>query len=387
MFAFNNPIDTRHYLFVNISDDSCISSGLNDEQLPDLTSLCINEIFFDETAELAVFDRDRFCASRSALRDDLPGYGDAWNLDILDHNTNGRYEFHNGAVTGRDIFDTDEMIDIYVMDTGIRATHNEFDQHYDNQVEVLGNCYETQVNQHTHGTSISALAGGYNFGASRGQHIFDVQVCSTNGGCSSTCAIEKMADIRDKIVSRKRRGVINMSYGGFNGASTQALYNLALQDIINVGGIPVAAAGNDAKNDCRWPGKSPHAIAVGNHDKNLKVFHKSNYGSCVDVYAGGTNVVTASNEADNKYHAIWGTSASSPIVAGIIVNWLIECELYNYHEPCTMDNVSNTVIIWFSVFFFVLFVFADHKCFKTPNINCFKISSSLHLFVVVFFVT
>ena len=339
LFNFENPFDEHHYLYLNISDTSCINIGDNNNKLPDLSEVCIHNLLFDEIFQIQTFTQDRFCELRRTSADALPDVT-AFHLDILDGTYSNSYRYFYGT----DAFATDDLVDIYILDTGIRPTHDEFDLHYDNQVRTLSDtqCYDEPIDEiNTHGTFTAALAGGYNYGSSRGQTIFDVQVCNKGGGCNSGCAISRLENaIKNNIISRGRRAVINMSFGRSSASSTlKSMWENAIQDVINAGAIVISAAGNSNDEGCFWPSAAPNSIAVGAHDVNFQAWSNSNYGECITVWAAGSRVPSAVNSGDSQYGTSGGTSLSSPIVAGVIANWLLECEIYNYHEPCTYENV------------------------------------------------
>jgi len=116
-----------------------------------------------------------------------------------------------------------------------------------------------------------------------------------------------------------------MSLGGKH----NRLENDAVDAVTAAGITVVVAAGNedeDAKN--RSPASAPSAITVGACDIHYKRCHFSNYGSLVDVFAPGRDIISCAtgngnlNWGPNAYTVKSGTSMATPHVTGIVATIL-----------------------------------------------------------------
>ncbi len=84
-------------------------------------------------------------------------------------------------------------------------------------------------------------------------------------------------------------------------------------------GIPVVvAAGNESRNACLGsPARAPSALTVGATDSQDRRASFSNFGSCLDLFAPGVSIRSASNTSPTGSRFLSGTSMASPHVAGL----------------------------------------------------------------------
>jgi oryzin len=117
---------------------------------------------------------------------------------------------------------------------------------------------------------------------------------------------------------RQNTAVINISLG----SSASTLWDAAVTAAWEKGVLAVNAAGNEnspAENSS--PCRSPEVICVGNAEIDFSRHSGpggSNYGPEVDIFAVGTNIVSASWRSDTAEWSTTGTSMASPAVAGLV---------------------------------------------------------------------
>merc|ERR1711920_678571 len=108
--------------------------------------------------------------------------------------------------------------------------------------------------------------------------------------------------------------VASMSLGG---PGTNNAMRTAVDAATNAGVAVVVAAGNSNSDACNFsPAFVPSAITVGSTTSLDARSSFSNYGRCTDIWAPGSDVVSASHTSDSGSRSLSGTSMACPHVSG-----------------------------------------------------------------------
>ncbi len=203
---------------------------------------------------------------------------------------------------------------VYVIDTGIRVTHQEFRRtngtsRVASHVNFTGDGVNGDCNGH--GTHVAGTIGGTKYGVAKGVTLRAVKVL----GCNGSGALSWVISGLNYVVSHHTtaRAVANLSLGG--GANSTV--DDAVRAVINDGVTAVIASGNDAVNACNvTPARVTQAVTVNASDWSDDLTYFSNGGSCTDLAAPGMQILSAWHTGDTSRNMIDGTSMAAPHVAG-----------------------------------------------------------------------
>ena len=230
-----------------------------------------------------------------------------WGLDRIDQRataSDGRYSYDTKG-TG---------VTAYVVDTGIRLTHKQFGTRAVSGYDFIDDDNDASDCQ-GHGTHVSGTVGGSTYGVAKAVKLVGVRVLDCEGSGTGEGVI---AGIDWVTVNHSGPSVLNMSLGGDAFAPLDDAVAAATASGVTV----VVAAGNWDEDACDYsPARAPSAITVGATDVADTRAWFSNWGSCVDLFAPGVAVKSASNNGDKATEYMDGTSMASPHVAGIVARY------------------------------------------------------------------
>ncbi|WP_328462676.1 S8 family peptidase [Actinoplanes sp. NBC_00393] len=199
----------------------------------------------------------------------------------------------------------------YVIDTGIRTSHQQFGgRAVDGWDFVDGDAVADDC--HGHGTHVAGTVGGATYGVAKDVKLVGLKVLGCDGYGSYTAFI---AAVDWVTANAKLPAVANMSLGG----PVSRTLDAAIERSIDKGITYAVAAGNENQNACDFsPAGTAAAITVGAVDMADARASFSNYGSCVDLFAPGVNIMSAGKDSDSAVALMSGSSMATPHVAGAI---------------------------------------------------------------------
>jgi hypothetical protein len=222
----------------------------------------------------------------------------AFNANVLDF---------LGVPAGPGRLQWGEGVTIAILDTGWMG-HAAIPDGRVREIDLIGGTREGDFSGH--GTAVAGLVGSSNPfapGISPASDILAVRVLDGNGQGDAFTLAEAILVAVDNGAD-----VINMSLGGYGDSR---LLQEAVAYATERGVVMVAASGNDGIGNLTYPAAYGSVIGVTAVDANGNRAPFSNFGEGVDVAAPGYQI-----------HALWGddefiyfngTSASSPLVAGM----------------------------------------------------------------------
>ena len=235
-----------------------------------------------------------------------------WGLDRLDQrslplSTTFTYTSRGTGVTA------------YIIDTGIRFTHNDFGGRATSGYDAVDG--GTAADCNGHGTHVAGTVGGNRYGVAKRVHLVAVRVLDCSGSGTWSGVIAGL----DWVTSRHASSAVaNLSLGGGANASVDD----AVRRMIAAGVSTAIAAGNGnsagiAQNACNFsPARVSTAMTVGATDRTDRKASWSNYGSCVDWFAPGVGITSAWFTSNSATNTISGTSMAAPHTAGVAALYL-----------------------------------------------------------------
>ncbi|MEV0225341.1 S8 family peptidase [Streptomyces sp. NPDC050704] len=205
----------------------------------------------------------------------------------------------------------------YVIDTGVRVTHQEFGGRASHGWDFVDNDAIAQDGQ-GHGTHVAGTVAGTTYGVAKQAKIVSVRVLDNTGAGTLSQVI---AGIDWVTRNAQKPAVANVSLGGVADPQLDA----AVRNSIASGVSYTVAAGNDGLPASLFsPARVPEAVTVGASDRTDTRAAFSNWGARLDLFAPGVDVTSASYASDTGAASFSGTSMAAPHATGAAALYLAD---------------------------------------------------------------
>ncbi len=251
---------------------------------------------------------DEFTPVHNSFTSSVTQTDATWGLDRIDQlqlPLNQNYNYVTRAAN----------VNAYIIDTGVLLTHQDFQGRAHSGFDFVDrDSNATDCNGH--GTHVAGTIGSATYGVAKAAQLIAVRVLDCNGSGSYSDVI---AGVEWVTANHVKPAVANMSVGG---PISQALDD-AISASIRAGVTYVVAAGNESSPACNGsPARAEPAITVGATTNGDARSSFSNYGTCVDLFAPGSDIKSTWSTSSSSTNTISGTSMASPHVAGVAALFL-----------------------------------------------------------------
>ncbi|WP_290048065.1 S8 family peptidase [Acinetobacter pittii] len=231
-----------------------------------------------------------------------------WGLDRIDQKNLPLDSAYTYSQTGSDTT-------AYIVDTGILSTHQQFSGRVLSGYTAISDGNGTS-DCHGHGTHVAGTVGGSTYGVAKNVSLVPIRILGCDGSGASSNVIAGLDWI---LKNGKKPAVVNMSLGGEANASLDS----AVENLFNNGYVMVVAAGNSNTDACSTsPARVSKAITVAATDSTDTRASYSNYGSCVDIFAPGSQINSSWIGSNTATKVLNGTSMATPHVVGVVAEML-----------------------------------------------------------------
>lgn len=263
----------------------------------------------------------------------------SWHLSAISNREISGAEYHHNPEIGEDTWG-------YVLDTGVRVTHSEFEGRAEHGFSAFDENYDDTAG---HGTHVAGSIAGKRYGVTKKANIVNVKVFD---GLSTTndAILQGIEWAIDDIIAKNRTGkaVMNMSFG----SGKNSIFNDLIKEGLENDIISFVAAGNEMQDVANVsPAEYELSFTVGAIQPDWEIWASasrggSNFGEEINIMAPGAEITSAWIGSDTELETINGTSMATPHVAGLALYAISEHSITTAKElwDHLIDNGTPNVI-------------------------------------------
>ncbi|KAI1416973.1 oryzin precursor [Hypoxylon sp. FL1857] len=263
-----------------------------------------------DLAEVAYIEPDSKVSIASLVTQDAA----PWGLARISSRKPDTSEYRYDDSAGEDTY-------AYIIDTGIFVDHPEFEK----RAEFGANFVENSTNdtdENGHGTHVAGTTGSKTYGVAKKTNLVAVKVLNADGAGTISQFIAGLQWAVDDATHKDRKfsldwshpAVANISLGALRTVSSAI--NAAAAAAVKAGLFLSVAAGNDDLDASLFsPASEPTVCTVGATRKDDSRAPFSNWGSLIDVFAPGVDIISTWNNGSTGI--ISGTSMAAPHITGL----------------------------------------------------------------------
>jgi subtilisin family serine protease len=248
---------------------------------------------------------------------DLPVYVIPEVPEVPEAASSGEELWGHGTIKLEQATFTGAGVHIYVMDTGVRTSHQDFGGRAIPTLDtIVGDGEAVECNGDPtcagdtdgHGTHCAGTAGGTAYGAAKESIIHAMKVCCGPG-------TNVLAGMDWVGMMGGRPAIMTMSLGSWGTSESD---KVAMDMLVDAGVTVFVSAGNNNDVAClKTFSFIDSAITIGSTTSANERSSFSNFGSCVNLWAPGSRIVSASHLDDVSSTIKSGTSMATPLAAGV----------------------------------------------------------------------
>lgn len=254
----------------------------------------------------------------------------SWGLDRIDSDGRKNYDQSYTAPGNQGA-----GVNVYVLDTGV-SPHPEFGDRLKPGYDAADDDNDPS-DCHGHGTHVAGTVAGTKYGVAPKANIIPVKVTD----CNASGAPGTLKRATDWILNNLQQpAVVNLSLA----FTSQEAADQA-QRLVDAGLTVIAASGNSRQDACDSKlGANREIVTVSAVDRFNTRGAYSAWGTCVDLFAPGSEIPSANYEGGFMFDT--GTSMAAPHVAGAAAAYMSTSGVTDRKAvvKAILDNTENGVV-------------------------------------------